>query len=802
MTIAERAALAEREKLEGLRKQQHAVATQASSGTWVGLDSLVNSSLPAAFDSSGLSTNSDSLLGGDDWGFGSAPPSKPTPPAVHSEKVPASPVDWGLDDLSAPPRPTPNPSASTKPKSIWDLDDITPQPPSSPKLMSSPGRANSPGGFDSGHREDADSDNEGDILGVLGKPIDSIPKRPSSSVRHSISFPPAPDLLASDTQNQSHRASSNRNNINGPVPRPISPPPHILGKIVEMGFSIQQARIALASTDTGLDVETALDTLLLNGASSSPRPSPPPSVQTASPQQSPEYDSRQPHSAARLMGSQIRDKDRCASTPTPPQDGERNIQEQADRLLAQASEIGLSVLSKASLFWKEGKGRVQKAYEERAVAAGSSSGGTKDGRPKWMQETTARCVADDDDGDDRWRDQARDRGAESGFSDEVLPGGPTRAASKPMRPVAGAQPQASRVPTVDLFSADEPVAAYVSPFRRSKPTSQQTPQLPPRSHTRAPSPIRPVPRTGLISASNSVIARSSQHKTAGTAKFKLGQYADAESAYTAGIGCLPTGHLLLVPLYNNRALARLRTGDHAGAAEDAGMVVEIVGEGYRPAREEVVKGEEYVGGEGGGVDLGEALAKALRRRAEAWEGREKWAEAGRDWETLAGKDWVKPAVKTEAVRGAGRCRRMVVQIQDAGRSMEGSGSDPKPKAKPKPRPTPTVSTGPSQALENLRNVTDAAEREDQVRHELKDMVDSKLGAWKGGKESNIRALLGSLDLVLWPELGLRKVGMADLVSEKQVKVQYTRTIARLHPDKVGCCFALSEEGSLIRSFCS
>ena len=33
------------------------------------------------------------------------------------------------------------------------------------------------------------------------------------------------------------------------------------------------------------------------------------------------------------------------------------LQEQADKLFTQASEMGLSVLSKASSFWKEGKGR-------------------------------------------------------------------------------------------------------------------------------------------------------------------------------------------------------------------------------------------------------------------------------------------------------------------------------------------------------------------------------------------------------------------------------------------------------------
>ncbi|KAG2739468.1 hypothetical protein P692DRAFT_201811507 [Suillus brevipes Sb2] len=56
--------------------------------------------------------------------------------------------------------------------------------------------------------------------------------------------------------------------------RPVSPPPHIVGQIVEMGLSPQQARIALAATDTGLDVQAALETLLANGAGNSSTPPP------------------------------------------------------------------------------------------------------------------------------------------------------------------------------------------------------------------------------------------------------------------------------------------------------------------------------------------------------------------------------------------------------------------------------------------------------------------------------------------------------------------------------------------------
>jgi hypothetical protein len=46
--------------------------------------------------------------------------------------------------------------------------------------------------------------------------------------------------------------------------------------------------------------------------------------------------------------------------------GPPDIQDQADKLLLQASEIGLSVLIWASAFWKEGKEKVAKVMEERS----------------------------------------------------------------------------------------------------------------------------------------------------------------------------------------------------------------------------------------------------------------------------------------------------------------------------------------------------------------------------------------------------------------------------------------------------
>jgi len=84
---------------------------------------------------------------------------------------------------------------------------------------------------------------------------------------------------------------------------------------------------------------------------------------------------------------------------------------------------------------------------------------------------------------------------------------------------------------------------------------------------------------------------------------------------------------------------------------------------------------------------------------------------------------------------------------------------------------------PSLALNALRTSTAAA-----------DAVDARLSSWKNGKEENIRALLASLDTVLWDEMvksdrAAVKVGLHELVMPVQVKMKYMKAVARVHPDK-------------------
>jgi len=195
------------------------------------------------------------------------------------------------------------------------------------------------------------------------------------------------------------------------------------------------------------------------------------------------------------------------------------------------------------------------------------------------------------------------------------------------------------------------------------------------------------------------------------------------------------------------------------------------------------------------VDLVEGLSKAFRRRAEALEGLEKWDAARCTWEVLFGAEWAGPSVKGESVKGIGRCRRMVDGGDASGTGlgsqsappMPRTKSDPTPHPRPKPKPTAKSSASPlpSAALTALRSTHTAQQTEDAARLACKDAVDARLTAWKSGREGNIRALLASLDeTILWPELGWRKVGMAEVVSKGQVKGAYVRAIAKVHPDKL------------------
>ena len=181
-----------------------------------------------------------------------------------------------------------------------------------------------------------------------------------------------------------------------------------------------------------------------------------------------------------------------------------------------------------------------------------------------------------------------------------------------------------------------------------------------RAAVPAPPPFRPKKRrtTPLVQATPDAMAACDRIKEQGNHVFRQGQYGDAEEFYSKSIACLPEGHLSLIPLLNNRAAARLKTGNYKECVVDCSLVESM------STRE-----LEYDGDLDDGTvtveqvqEYKDSISKALLRRATAYENMEKWEEAGRDYKRAL--DW-NPGAKG-AHDGIRRCGKATTR----GQSME------------------------------------------------------------------------------------------------------------------------------------
>ncbi|KAI9676328.1 MAG: hypothetical protein M1817_000485 [Caeruleum heppii] len=230
-----------------------------------------------------------------------------------------------------------------------------------------------------------------------------------------------------------------------------------------------------------------------------------------------------------------------------------------------------------------------------------------------------------------------------------------------------------------------------------------------------------------------------------------------------------------------KSLVNIKVGDPKAAVTDAEKALDVIG----PSRGE---GETMaLDGNDGEKKMDEYFGKALMRKAEALEQMEKWSEAAGAW---------KAAVETgvggaTSIQGRDRCEKVAgtgKQASDSTMSIRPSTTQALPRRAPPRAQAKPAMKGPSAALSEavskLHEADAAHEREEAEKSALADGVNAKIAAWKGEKQDNLRALLCSLDTVLWPEAGWKKVGMHDLVMANKVKVNYMKGIAKVHPDKI------------------
>ncbi|KAF1928368.1 uncharacterized protein M421DRAFT_420913 [Didymella exigua CBS 183.55] len=656
------------------------------------------------------------------------------------------------------------------------------------------------------------SADDDDILGLLGKPVEEFKRE-------------EPRLVTEERQPEAPRERSSS---------PMNAHDRAVAELVDMGFSADQSAIALATTDSGLDVQAAVGYILNQAHAKTKQRSQEPS-RDSSRRRPDEFEDRPRRGNSRPGAREGR-----GNEPVPAwargddarsRSGQRrhNGQQQEKDVAQVASEIGSNLFKSANSLWKQGRKQVQKAVSDFQQDGGDPN------MPKWMRDAQAAEAAPK-----TTRPQRNDASA----TDEAMmleaggrPSKPARQSQRPdelpvrqrreqemsrnglpdrMSSQSPAQcqptPSFAKRPAARLTRQDleeQSAQAYVSPARRKNATPQPQPEVDlfspeptpsapkvrqsvttqsnnpflqtsstPKTRTpaRTPSPPRPkAPPRRIPPAPSSALSTSARDRQKGSEAFKRGDYSAAHIAYTSALGPLPDTHPVTIIVLCNRAVTNIKVGDPKAAIVDADAALAIIG---------VSKGDgEKIasGGAEGDKDMKEFYGKALMRKAEALEHMEKWADAHKVWK-LAVQDGVGGAV---SISGRNRCEKAA-----AGGNNDSTPPPVKrpPVRKPALKPSAMSDLGgnapDSEAVKRLKLANAAAEKADDEKFALADQVDAKLVAWKGGKTDNLRALLGSLDNVLWPEAGWKKVGMGDLVMPNKVKINYMKAIAKVHPDKI------------------
>ena len=670
------------------------------------------------------------------------------------------------------------------------------------------------------------TEDDDDVLGLLGRPVSELPPPQS--------FPSEP----SSPTSIGHAEPADR----------------AVAELVDMGFPADRAKIALEATESGSNVQAAVGWLLnqaheeSRSRSSAREPGRRNSYETQEGALQNKSSKTSKLDADAPMPTWMRQQSRSSSTQRredsrSPANGERDPAKVA-------AEIGSNLFKTANSLWKTGAKKLNQAVSEfNSDSDSNQPKWMRESRNERQDVKRSRQTrpAHDEDEDKHTQQRATARSpptqAQPSITDEalMLESGdarprprqkpqPTRMEARPTYSTDSSRDQSPVVSTRQVLPAqpkfmaqqqqpvahprsklsrqaieDENAQAYVSPARRRKAAPQPTipePDLllgaslparpaqskPPSSfqpQAKAPTPVPsrpPVPVRKIPPVSNMALQSSTSHRQAGTNAFKLGNYAQATVSYTSSLSSLPPSPPLTIGLLTHRARSNHKTRHPKACIADADSALDTIG---------LSKGQgEFIdlAGEEGTKPMSIYWGKAMTRRAEALEQLERWDDAAQAW-----KSCVEASVGgSTSIQARARCEKAA--------TGPSASSVPPTRPKPTPRkPPPRASARPAlataasaEAVTRLRAANAEAERVDDEKFALADSVDERLSAWRKGKEGNLRALLASLDTVLWEESGWKKVGMGELVVPGRVKVVYMRGIGRVHPDKVsfGCVLLL------------
>lgn len=581
-------------------------------------------------------------------------------------------------------------------------------------------------------------------------------------------FPQRPSRTSSSTGQRSTRTSTPATDgSSSPRSSGSDPRDRSIAELVDMGFSIDQAKRGLANTDTGLDTRQAIDFLM-----------------------------REAHSKA--TGKPMEPSRSSSSSSN------RSQNQDISKL---AQDFSNQFISKGMSFFNQGRKNIAKAIEQYKVNQ------VDDGTPAWMRnqerykEHHPQQKTWDEDAQDivsnaRMTDEAR--ALESFTKDDFLKPKPShprqrtedsqkrpnlfdrpaaeptgrnpfrddftekpsrtpspivqKAAASPKPPAPAAAPMSrAQQFKAQKFEDDMPMPSRRRQTPKPKPAATASPATPFKSSI----PDRPkVAARAPVSISSMQLDMFSTARVSGTEAYKRGDFADAITHYTQALSALPSGHLLRTIVLSNRATCYMKTGDSKAALADSDEGLKLIGPGLGDNEEAEA-----------GKSLREIWSKLATRKAEALESRDQFKDSLDTWNLLIENGHSSKI----SLDGKRRCQQALA---------------PKPKPAPKPVSKPatprpsTPSAAADKALRRMREADQKTSQEDADKFALIDVVDAKIEAWRAGKEDNLRGLISTVDMLLWPELNWKKVSLADLVLPKKVKINYMKVVAKTHPDKV------------------
>ncbi|KAJ3119461.1 hypothetical protein HK098_005489 [Nowakowskiella sp. JEL0407] len=434
-----------------------------------------------------------------------------------------------------------------------------------------------------------------------------------------------------------------------------------------------------------------------------------------------------------------------------------------------ASIIGASVLSNAKSVFNFSKRKIGEVVEKAKQIDNQQRGGNQEWGidPNYQRNNQYRENRERQSSSRSWRnEEGWEEYDESKFQDNI-----------PHNREASSKPVQKSVPSPSL-PARKPLQQQSAMPKTSpvqKPQFFETASIPPTPPPRPKQVILPPP------IPDTILSQYETLKSLGNEAYKLGQYPDSETHYTTAINLNPISigdalHVIQISLYQNRATARQKIGNYTGVIEDCTFVLSRCNQG------------EF--GEDGWEEVN---VKALIRRAGAYEGMEKWKDAEKDYEEVKGMG--KGAMVQDGLR---RCKLALSSDNSNAQPaksnvnndlffVETTSAVPVRQQTPVRSPKPvsdSVKVAVDEAVQRLRTQNAQAEEEDSKKLAIKDELDAKIAAWKAGKEANLRALLSSLDTILWKELGVQKIALSELITPQQVKIKYMKAVSKVHPDKL------------------